>query len=280
MAVSTAAPTQSPPPPAITTVMLPLPLGAWTVDRPWGPQNLPYNGYRVSFPWVKRPGRGVNYPSPFSAEIKQRLELYLYYPSVAFMDGSRASFTFTSIFYGASVAMSCIPGDHPTSKSKVPRSSLPGGKAVGSWSCPLASIQCQDYEWVEVYLYVSYALMTWTWTVLLLPFLFFFSRSQLHIRDTIGEAFPIFHHLFPYIYPVPGFLQRFRFLPKITEIPLCCSCEFNDWMLSDRTVPKRKAKRFVVPKLRAVLSFPFVLVIARSIRISFEYANNVLQDLN
>ena len=35
----------------------------------------------VSFPRVKRPGRGVNYLSQSSAEAKERVELYLYSPS-------------------------------------------------------------------------------------------------------------------------------------------------------------------------------------------------------
>ena len=43
--------------------------------------SLLYNGYRVPFPAVKRPGRGVNRPSPSSAEVKERIELYLYSPS-------------------------------------------------------------------------------------------------------------------------------------------------------------------------------------------------------
>ena len=30
------------------------------------------------FPRVKRPGRDVNYPTPCSAEVKERVELYLY----------------------------------------------------------------------------------------------------------------------------------------------------------------------------------------------------------
>ena len=50
-------------------------------DRPWGPPTLLYNGYRVFFPGVKRLGRGVDYPPPSSAEVKGRVELYLYSPS-------------------------------------------------------------------------------------------------------------------------------------------------------------------------------------------------------
>ena len=33
-------------------------------DRPWGPKNLLYYGYRFSSPGVKRPGRGINHPPP------------------------------------------------------------------------------------------------------------------------------------------------------------------------------------------------------------------------
>jgi len=34
-----------------------------------------------SFPGVKRPGPGVDHPPPSSAEVKERVELYLYSPS-------------------------------------------------------------------------------------------------------------------------------------------------------------------------------------------------------
>ena len=49
-------------------------------DRPWGPPSLLYNGYRV-FPGGKvRPGRDAD-PSPSSsAEVNNRVELYLYSP--------------------------------------------------------------------------------------------------------------------------------------------------------------------------------------------------------
>jgi hypothetical protein len=50
-------------------------------DRPWGPPSLLYNGYRVLSRGVKQPGRGVDHPPSSSAEVKERVELYLYSPS-------------------------------------------------------------------------------------------------------------------------------------------------------------------------------------------------------
>ena len=46
-------------------------------DLPKVPPSLLYNGYRVSFPGVKRLGRD-NHPATSSAEVKERVELYLY----------------------------------------------------------------------------------------------------------------------------------------------------------------------------------------------------------
>ena len=49
-------------------------------DRPWGPPSILYNGYRV-FPGGKvRLGRDADPSPPSSAEIKNRVELYLYSP--------------------------------------------------------------------------------------------------------------------------------------------------------------------------------------------------------
>ena len=39
-----------------------------------------YTTYRVHFPGVKRPGRGVNRPSPSTTNVKERVELNLYAP--------------------------------------------------------------------------------------------------------------------------------------------------------------------------------------------------------
>ena len=50
-------------------------------DRHWSPPSLLYNGYRLSFPGVKRPGRGVNHLPSSSARVKERVELYLFSPS-------------------------------------------------------------------------------------------------------------------------------------------------------------------------------------------------------
>jgi len=35
----------------------------------------------VSFPGVRRTGRGIDHPPPSSADVKERVELYLYSPS-------------------------------------------------------------------------------------------------------------------------------------------------------------------------------------------------------
>ena len=47
-------------------------------DRSWGPPSLLHDEYRVSFQGVKRSGRGVNHPPPYSAEVKERVELHHY----------------------------------------------------------------------------------------------------------------------------------------------------------------------------------------------------------
>ena len=50
-------------------------------DRPSGPVSLLYNGYRVFFQKAKWPWRGVDHPPLSSAEVKERVELYLYFRS-------------------------------------------------------------------------------------------------------------------------------------------------------------------------------------------------------
>jgi hypothetical protein len=47
------------------------------------------------FPGVKPPGRGVDHPSLSKAEVKERVELYLYSPFWAFVACYRVIFTFT-----------------------------------------------------------------------------------------------------------------------------------------------------------------------------------------
>jgi hypothetical protein len=47
-----------------------------------------------SFLGVKQPGCGTDHPPPSSAKVKERLELYLYFPLWAFVACSRVIFTF------------------------------------------------------------------------------------------------------------------------------------------------------------------------------------------
>jgi hypothetical protein len=49
-------------------------------DRPWGPPSLLYNAYRV-FPGRKAAGAWPDHPPPSTAEVKERVEQYLYSPS-------------------------------------------------------------------------------------------------------------------------------------------------------------------------------------------------------
>jgi hypothetical protein len=46
-------------------------------DRPWWAHSHLYNGYR-DFTGMKRAGRGVEHPFQSSAEVKERVELYIY----------------------------------------------------------------------------------------------------------------------------------------------------------------------------------------------------------
>ena len=50
-------------------------------DWPWGSPSHLYNGYRVCFSGVKRPGRDVRHPLLSSSKVKERVELHLYSPS-------------------------------------------------------------------------------------------------------------------------------------------------------------------------------------------------------
>jgi hypothetical protein len=62
-------------------------------DQPWGPPSLLSNEYWVSFPAVKWPGCGIDHPPPSSAEVKERVQLYLQSTPWAFMACSRVNFT-------------------------------------------------------------------------------------------------------------------------------------------------------------------------------------------
>jgi len=65
--------------------------------RPWDPPNLLYNGYRLSFPGIKRPGRGVDHAPHLALRLRKSTAIPLL-PLWAFVACSRAIFTFTFIF--------------------------------------------------------------------------------------------------------------------------------------------------------------------------------------
>ena len=54
--------------------------GPGTGPRACGWETLPYKMGTGSFPRVKRPRRGIEHPPLSSAEAKERVDLYLYYP--------------------------------------------------------------------------------------------------------------------------------------------------------------------------------------------------------
>jgi len=76
-------------------------------DRPCGPPSLLYNGYRV-FPGVKQPRRGDDHPLPSSAEIKERVVLYLYSLFWAFVACFKLNFIFTFHFTSEAFCSSII----------------------------------------------------------------------------------------------------------------------------------------------------------------------------
>ena len=49
-------------------------------DQPWG-QLVSYTMVSGAFLAVKQPGCGADHPPPSSAEVRERVELYLYSPS-------------------------------------------------------------------------------------------------------------------------------------------------------------------------------------------------------
>jgi hypothetical protein len=61
-------------------------------DRPWGRHSLLYHGYRVSFPGVKRLGRGADHPQLSSAEVIKSTAIPIL-PFWAFMACSWVNFT-------------------------------------------------------------------------------------------------------------------------------------------------------------------------------------------
>jgi len=49
-------------------------------DQPGDPPSLLYSAYKFSFPWLKQLEHDIDRPSPSSAEVKERVDLYLQSP--------------------------------------------------------------------------------------------------------------------------------------------------------------------------------------------------------
>jgi hypothetical protein len=62
-----------------------------------------------SLPGVKRPGRDADHAPQSSAEVKERVDLYIFFPLWAFLACSRANFTFMylNIFHQHDKPTSC-----------------------------------------------------------------------------------------------------------------------------------------------------------------------------
>jgi hypothetical protein len=76
----------------------------------WGPPSLLYNGYRVSILVVKRPERGVDQPPLYSAEVKERVELYIHSSSGLSWPVLRVTFIWSG---GRGRIVKNVPGFHP-----------------------------------------------------------------------------------------------------------------------------------------------------------------------
>jgi len=51
-------------------------------DQPWGPCPTSGTVGAKPFPGIKWPWHAINHPPPSTAKARQRVELYLYFPSV------------------------------------------------------------------------------------------------------------------------------------------------------------------------------------------------------
>ena len=88
--------------------------------RPWSPRSLLYNGYRVSFPEVKRPGRCANHPPPSNTKACSRVNFDTFFkiknqvPFVAAGDINSAQNTSATQYHSVFGSDSSIINREPT----------------------------------------------------------------------------------------------------------------------------------------------------------------------
>ena len=67
--------------------------------RLWHLPSLLYNVYQISFLGVKHSGHDIDHPPPSSAEVKERVEIFLYFCLRAFMACYMVNFTFFCVWF-------------------------------------------------------------------------------------------------------------------------------------------------------------------------------------
>ena len=68
------------------------------LNRPRSPSSQLYNGHRIAFRVVERPGLGVDHPAPPNADVKERVGQCLYFPLWSFMACYRENLGILFIF--------------------------------------------------------------------------------------------------------------------------------------------------------------------------------------
>ena len=105
-----------------------------------GPTKPPIQWVPVPSRGVKRPGRGVDHPPPSSAEVKERVELYLYSPT-----GFRGLFWGELYFYVAVFVVVVVVVNSITTDANT------NSNTHSNWRCPVrpAADSFRHNQWIS-----------------------------------------------------------------------------------------------------------------------------------